>query len=229
MTSLTTVKFHGADLVAVRGELPNRELRDCRGFIYAILFKDGLVKVGSTIHPRRRIAQHTRSIRNLNLEGPVTAVVTTAHFGFRENEQVLIKQLGSPAHRGEWFAADFNAVVSIISSLTLHEAPLPVDADKLERMNGMFNALMGRGVRVRNCEGESEHDSNDGDELPETMNRDAVIAIMEQTARETVKCVTDCINPYISRLEDRIKELEIQCASGGYPAESFFSNAHEKS
>lgn len=86
------------------------------GYLYAVRFSSGSIKVGQTVEPRHRLHRHSRYARAFGVR-VVDAWVSVPHTDYIANETVLLAHLGSVAsgrrHRREFFqGADFDQVVA---------------------------------------------------------------------------------------------------------------------
>lgn len=119
----TMAKRHGDEDAAELASLPREVDRwwwaelpiapEGQGCLYAIKFETGVVKVGQTNHPARRLAEHRRDAWAFNVV-MAEVWVSTAHEGYLANEVRLIAFAASTAERArrEYFhGADFEKIV----------------------------------------------------------------------------------------------------------------------
>jgi hypothetical protein len=109
--------------------LPTRNgALDPDGYIYAVEFSLGIVKVGRTNNPRARLYQHEKTVCCFG--GSVTrAWFSSAHRNWRENERILLEHAGRLGERlaeTEYFrGCDFDAVLEGLDWLSFAETPAP--------------------------------------------------------------------------------------------------------
>jgi hypothetical protein len=90
------------------------------GHVYVTGFSDGLVKVGQSVDPWRRVSQHARDAISRGSE-MLTHWISPPHTCWSHSERLLINfcslRSGAPARGHEYFAADFNKVVGYAQGL----------------------------------------------------------------------------------------------------------------
>ena len=94
------------------------------GHIYVVEHPTGLVKVGMTANPTKRLATIDRDSRRL-LGGPLVAAwVSPPHRLYKENERTLIAECAGTygRHSAEYFLAPFDEVLTIAQSLSFDPA-----------------------------------------------------------------------------------------------------------
>ena len=87
------------------------------GYVYAIEFEHGLVKIGMTKNPKSRVNGFENCV-GIKLKN---VAVTIPHRNFRQNERISHLRFDSDRKRGEWFDVDFMSVVNFIESLDFEE------------------------------------------------------------------------------------------------------------
>lgn len=88
------------------------------GYVYAVEFSTGIIKVGRTNRPRVRVADHLRDAQKFG--GSIEQLwLSVEHVNYIDNERSLIQNLGR-AHSGyEYYSGlDFNAVVEQAEALS---------------------------------------------------------------------------------------------------------------
>lgn len=100
-------------------ELP--EIRRARGdgldgYLYIIEFSTGTLKAGRSNNPRGRIKSHLDDARKFG--ATITRLWLSApHSGYKENEALLLEQLGDPSYGAEYFTSTgFDDAVTIAES-----------------------------------------------------------------------------------------------------------------
>lgn len=91
------------------------------GFAYAVLFKDGTLKVGITKSPNARISEHIRSGKSFGHKLSIF-FITEPHESYEDTERKLIVLCGgefTPVGREYFSGADEKRLASIMRSLGL--------------------------------------------------------------------------------------------------------------
>jgi hypothetical protein len=107
--------------------LPRRnQAIDPDGYIYAIEFSMGVVKVGCTNNPWARVWQHGQAVAHFG--GTITrAWFSAAHRDWRGNERTLLEtaaETGDRVNGSEYFrGGDFGAVLDAAAGLDFTETP----------------------------------------------------------------------------------------------------------
>lgn len=86
------------------------------GYIYAIEFSTGVVKVGCTGSPRQRINSQIYVASKLGVETK-NIWLSVLHEGYAANEILLLGNLGAPARGAEYFKTDFAHVVETAEAI----------------------------------------------------------------------------------------------------------------
>lgn len=107
--------------------LPRRnQAIDPDGYVYAIEFSMGVVKVGCTNNPWARLWQHGQAVARFR--GTITrAWFSSAHRSWQENERILLETAAKTGERingSEYFSGgDFDAVLDASGGLDFAETP----------------------------------------------------------------------------------------------------------
>jgi hypothetical protein len=94
------------------------------GFIYAIKFSTGTIKVGQTLDPHRRLGEHRRDAEAYNV-AIIRYWVSPAHDNYLDNEIELIgfcDGISARAKREYFHDVDFDSVVKFACGLTYYSA-----------------------------------------------------------------------------------------------------------
>jgi DNA-binding transcriptional regulator YhcF (GntR family) len=97
------------------------------GYLYVIEFDCKVVKVGKTVDPASRLAQHISDASAFRAE-LVAAWISDAHLGFARNETTIIDFMvrssrGERARREYFYDADFDTTVALVELVCRGEDP----------------------------------------------------------------------------------------------------------
>lgn len=86
------------------------------GYLYVIEFSTGTLKAGRSNNPRGRVATHLDHARKFG--ATISRLwLSVPHANYKENEQLLLKELGKPSHGAEYFESmGFDDAVAIAES-----------------------------------------------------------------------------------------------------------------
>ncbi len=109
-----------AQIDAQFAALPGAAARNTGGYLYAVAFSTGMVKVGQTVEPRTRLNKHRRDAEAFGAE--VTGLwLSPLHRNYQRNEILFIARCSRLGHRrkNEFFRTSLDAVVEIAAGLEM--------------------------------------------------------------------------------------------------------------
>jgi len=83
------------------------------GYLYVAKFNSGLVKIGITRNPKKRIM----TLENGSGFHVTEVALSKPHTNYRDNESITLSYFSSKNVVGEWFSAKFNEVVEFTDTL----------------------------------------------------------------------------------------------------------------
>lgn len=115
------------------------------GYLYVIEFDMGLIKVGRTDNPSRRLAQHAANARGFGISVE-RAWVSGAHDNFATNESDLIAQVAAIAsgrNKSEYFTGiTYEQATNIAAALPFNEINIKAHEERVELANQQWQEFM---------------------------------------------------------------------------------------
>ncbi|WP_157978659.1 MULTISPECIES: GIY-YIG nuclease family protein [Nocardia] len=98
------------------------------GYVYALEFSTGVVKVGSTTNPYQRVKTHMGNAGPFNVS--IDALwLSKFHDNYKSNEKWILGALGSPSHGCEYFTGvRFDAVVAMAETALVYRQGRAMEA-----------------------------------------------------------------------------------------------------